>query len=94
MNEHDEMTERSPALDAQSDSYPASWRGKVPKRVKMAKTVESDVPLALRGGKILRAMKNDIYDVWVNSHGAIAVYLPCGEKLGLKPYEFEVIQWH
>lgn len=30
----------------------------------------------------------------VNSHGAVSVILPNEQRLGVKPYEFEVIEWH
>lgn len=80
----------SPALNIQSDIYPASWYGKVPKRVKMAKTVKSELPFGPR--YIAEAGKE--YDCWTNSHGAVAVLLPNSEMFGVKPYEFEVIEWH
>jgi hypothetical protein len=57
----------------------------------MAKTVTSDYPFdAAR----IRAKMDQEYEVWVNAHGAVAAILPSGELLGLKPYEFEVIEWH
>jgi hypothetical protein len=83
----------SPALKSQSDGYPASWYGKVPKRVKMAKTVTSDLPFGPRH----RAEIGKEYDCWVNSHGAVAAILISGDRsdlLGVKLYEFEVIEWH
>lgn len=84
------MVMPSPALTYQSDSYPASWHGKVPKRIKMAKTITSDFPFP----PVLRALKDDVCDCWVNSHGAVAAILCDGQRLGVKPYEFEVIEWH
>ena len=33
-------------------------------------------------------------EVHVNSHGAISARLSNGKNLGLKPYEFEIIEWH
>jgi hypothetical protein len=85
------------ALKGQSDSYPASWRGKVPKKILMAKTVtsESDIPgiSVLLGLPIVMAIKDHEYEVWVNSHGAMVAITPSGE-IGLKAYEFEIIEWH
>ena len=81
----------SPALISRSDDYPASWRGRVPKRVRMAKTVTPDFP----GMGALVAIQDQEYDVWVNSHGAVAAIVDVrGKTLGLRPYEFEVIEWH
>jgi hypothetical protein len=30
----------------------------------------------------------------VNSHGAVAGWCDNGEKLGVKPGEFDVVEWH
>lgn len=82
----------SPALVSQSNSYPPSWHGKVPARVRMDTTVESDLPWIR--GKGYCAVGGQEYDAWVNSHGAVAVIFADGEMLGIKPYEFTVIAWH
>jgi len=79
----------SPALKEQSKHYPSSWKGKVPKRVRMTTTVRTDVPLP----PFLTAERDLEGDVWVNSHGAVSILLEKG-ALGLKPYEFEIIEWH
>lgn len=87
------MEKISPALTFQSEHYPASWFGKVPKRVRMATSVRPDFPFFLvEGKKNMVAQKGMEYEVYVNSQGAIAAILPEGE-LGLKPYEFEIIEW-
>ena len=82
------------ALIHQSEHYPASWRGMVPKRVKMATTVRPDFPACLTWPDDSCCDNGEEYDVYVNSHGAISAVLPNGKNLGLKPYEFEVIEWH
>ncbi len=82
----------SPALTEKSDSYPASWHGKVPSRVQMNKTVKSDLPWLDR--KRLCAVIGHEYDAWVNRHGALCAIFDDGDMLGLKPYEFTVIAWH
>lgn len=84
----------SPALTYQSENYPASWKGLVPKRVQMATTVRPDFPSCLTWPDDSRCDKGEEYDVYVNSHGAVAAVLPNGKNLGLKPYEFEVVEWH
>jgi hypothetical protein len=59
----------------------------------MVKTVRSDVLLRVCAGGSLVAFRHHDYDAWVNQHGAVAAILSGGE-LGLKPDEFEVIEWH
>lgn len=57
----------------------------------MACTVRPDVPFA-KPDTI--ALVNHIYECWVNSYGAVSAICTNGERLGLKPYEFDVIEWH
>jgi hypothetical protein len=83
----------SPALAQQSDLYPSHYAGRVPLRVRVLKDVTSDFPIMLP----LLARRNGIYDVWVNSHGAVSAFVPVDgglTLLGLKPAEFEVVEWH
>ena len=82
----------SPALYFQSDRYPASWNGKIPKLVKIAKTVHPDFPFTLT--KMGEASKDFKYPAWVNSHGVVAAILPSGRKLRLMAYEFEIVEFH
>lgn len=86
----------SPALKCQTaDYYPASWRGKVPARVRMCKTVTADFIVAVASPDAHPVAQNDAdYDVWVNSQGAVAAIFEDGRQLGLRPYEFEIIEWH
>lgn len=70
----------SPALSYQSEHYPSSWHGKVPRRVRLTTRVWSDFPF-----KFLEVEKGVEVPVWVNSHGAVAAILPNGDTLGLKP---------
>lgn len=87
--------EDSPALRHRSKNYPERYAGRVPKRVRMTQTSRSDLPAFLldRPEDELIAEAGKEYPVWVNSHGAVAAYLPCGEQLGLRPGEFEVVEW-
>jgi hypothetical protein len=86
------MSERrpSPALESKSEHYPAEYLGRVPKRVRMLRTVRSEWPFSAHRG----AYKGDEYDADVNRHGAVSVYVEDGGLLGVKPGEFEVIEWH
>jgi hypothetical protein len=85
----------SPALRQQSKGYPANFRGRVPKKIKMATTLYPDevsgISLA-KPGTMLEL--NMIYDCWVNIHGAVAGWCDNGEMLGVKPGEFDVVEWH
>jgi len=85
------IAKKSPALTKQSEHYPERFKGKVPYKVRMLKTVTSDLPFIVK--PILWAYEGETYDVWVNSHGAVSAFLP-EDLLGLKPDEFEVIEWH
>jgi hypothetical protein len=80
-----------PALQRQSEHYPARFRGRVPKRIKMAKTVRPDCP-GCKPGTV--ALIDSEYDAWTNSHGAVCAVCENGEYLGVKPDEFDVIEWH
>lgn len=79
----------SPALKLQSQYYPSAWQGKVPKKVRMLECVKSELPFPL----FLVVYEGEEYLVWVNSHGAVSAILESGQ-LGLKPNEFEIIEWH
>lgn len=92
-------TKESPALKHQSDdpapfTYPFYWEGKVPLKVRMKQTVTSDLPMIFPGSSNLIAIKGNEYYCWVNSYGALSVFMDNGERLGLKPDEFEVTEFH
>ena len=87
----------SPALTHQTKAndrseYPAKYRGRVPLKVRVAKTVPPDMPWLAKANMICK--KDEEYHVWVNSQGAVSAILPNGEKLGLLPSEFDVTEWH
>ena len=88
-------SESSPALTHQSKLYPANYRGRVPRKIKMAKTLYPDEIEGISLGKPGTMLElNMVYECWVNSHGAVAGYCDNGEKLGVKPGEFDVVEWH
>ena len=86
-----------PALHDRSAEYPFGDR--VPLAVRMLKTVTAD-PMPMIGFAYCKdgtppvALINQVLPAWTNSYGALAVVLADGEKLGLKPSEFEVVSWH
>jgi hypothetical protein len=62
-------------------------------RVRMSKTVRPDIPLGPPG---TIALVGEVYEAESNPQGAISVVCKNGEKLGVKPGEFEFIdapQW-
>lgn len=71
---------KSPALDV--------WGGQLPKRVKMLRDVTSDLPFP----PFLCCHQGCIYEVELNPHGAVSARLG-SNVLGLKPDEFEVVEW-
>ena len=85
---------KSPALKSLSEIYPANRYGKVPLKIRMACTVTSDLPFFIQPKPNMIAYKDEEYFVWCNSHGAMSAILPNGEKLGIKPSECEIIEWH
>jgi hypothetical protein len=95
-----DITLESPALKWQSYKggrfdYPANFRGRVPLKVKTAKKVVPDIPMLAGISKPgTECSKDGEYYVWVNSYGAVTAILPNGERLGLLPSEFDVIEWH
>lgn len=82
----------SPAFTERSEHYPEHWKGQVPTVVGMLKTVRSELPPCM--GPVLVAAAEDIFPVWVNSHGAVSAVFPDGSRLGLKPMEFVVIKFY
>lgn len=99
MSEHDsEMVKKyGPALRHQSDWYPEHFDGRVPRRVRMLMTVRPDFPFLLPAERRdMVAERGATYEVQCNSHGAVTAILGDGEKelLGLKPAEFEIVEWH
>lgn len=89
---------QSPAIKSQSKYYPKEWHGRVPKIVRVTKLVMPDFPFLLSLPKRVICLPGNEYPVYVNSHGAISaiIYLDdeSPEKLGLRPDEFEIIEWH
>lgn len=79
----------SPAFQYKSDDYPYGERQ--PYKVKMLKTITSDIPYMVLEET---AEKGEIYEVYTNSNGAMSVYLPSGDKLGIKPGEFEIVKFY
>ncbi|MFL1480960.1 DUF4406 domain-containing protein [Pseudomonas grimontii] len=85
-----------PALHDRALGYPFGER--VPRTVRMVKTVTAD-PMPVIGftyitGTIPTAVISQTFLAWTNSHGAVSAIMSDGQRLGLKPGEFEVSSWH
>lgn len=94
-----EEANSSPALQWRCDRtgkahYPYNWFDKVPLKVRMATTVESDLKEFIPVPEGTVALAHGEYYVWVNSYGAVSAILSNGQKLGLVPKEFVVTEWH
>ena len=84
----------SPALSFQSKIYPARFRGRVPKKIKMAVTVYPDQVCGISLAKPGTMLELDqTYDCRVNVNGAVSGLCANGELLGVKPDEFDVVEW-
>lgn len=81
-----------PALHFISDGYPPNFRGRVPRKIRMAKTVRPDWQMAHQSGVVLEMDRE--YYAWTNSNGAVCGICDNGKRLGVKPFEYDVIEWH
>lgn len=87
----------SSALKQRSAHYPAHWNDRVPKRVRLLCRVFPDCAWVWSTVEELQKLDRQAgeeHDVYVNSHGAVSVILPGFDQLGVRPDEFEVIEWH
>lgn len=85
----------SPALTLRSRHYPEHFNDRVPLTIRMRVNVRPDAWCSAISGKpgtILRC--GEVYPAWTNSHGAVCGICANGERLGVKPDEFEVEEWH
>lgn len=86
-----------PALHARHAHKGYPFGDKVPKTVRLKQTVMTDtIPgtTMFISPNPLVAPDGFTYPAWTNSYGAVCAVFPNGDKLGLKPGEFEVTEWH
>ncbi len=88
----------SPALRFRSGHYPDRFNGRVPSAVRTLRRVgpEGMICMTMSRRKVLalNIPAGEVVPVWVNSHGAVAAILPGVGELGLRPDEFDVVDWH
>lgn len=79
----------SPALkEIVVASFPSRFYGRVPKVIMMKCDVRSEVP-----GERLTARDGLSYLAWTNKYGAVSAIFPNGQILGVKPAEFDVVEF-
>jgi hypothetical protein len=85
-----------PALHARHIHKGYPFGDKVPKTVRLKQTVTTDVIAGafFLSNPPLVAVNSATYPAWTNSYGAVCAVFPDGDMLGLKPDEFEVVEWH
>jgi len=81
-----------PALHKRSSSYP--YGDRVPRTVRMLVTATADRIPGVELSHYPEAKAGQTYRVWTNSHGAVVAVMEDGNRLGLRPAEFEVDSWH
>ncbi len=81
-----------PAMKGIAPDYPARFKRRVPKVVRMLMTVASDVIWVQEYNGLVAEIQM-LYPAWTNSYGAVSVVLDDGRRLGVKPDEFEVVEW-
>lgn len=70
------------------------WGDKLPKRVRMLHTVRGDFPFNLgTNARDIVALVGVTYEIQLNKLGAVFLAFSNGAVLGLKPGEFDVVEW-
>lgn len=85
-----------PALRVRHIAKGYPFGDKVPKTVRLTKFTMTDfLPgIGFISAEPLVAHRGSILPAWTNSYGAVAAVYPNGKTLGLKPDEFEVVEWY
>ncbi|MFG0460900.1 hypothetical protein ACF8GG_16355 [Pseudomonas sp. yb_1] len=66
----------------------------MPRTVRMLVTATADRIPGVELSHYPEAEAGQTYRVWTNSHGAVVAVMDDGNRLGLRPAEFEVDSWH
>ena len=83
----------SPALEKKFVGYP--FGSKVPAKIKMLRTVKSTPSMFPAPGEVVRlAVAGSVLPVYTNSYGAVSAILSDNIRLGVRPGDFEVVEWH
>jgi len=80
-------------LARMSKHWPATYRNRIPAKVRMAQALGPDMWAILgRGTPRIWVEKDAELAVVCNQHGAMSVVTPYG-NLGVKPLECDIIEW-
>ncbi len=84
-----------PALKHHAKGYPVRWNDRTPKTIRMLRHVTPDALCAMVDptARDMAAENAGEYPAWTNSYGAVCAVFPDGRRLGVKPAEFEVVEW-
>lgn len=83
-----------PAIHVRAIAKGYPFGDKVPKTVRLRQTVTADYVPGIGFLSPAVAVYSATYPAWTNSYGAVAAVLADGKHLGLKPDEFEIVEWH
>ena len=87
------LGEAAGSADRMSKHWPATYRGRIPVRVRMAQDLGPDMwPILGRGTPRILVRKDEEPPVTCNQHGAITLTTPYG-GLGVKSHEADIIEW-
>ncbi len=78
--------------DKMSEHWPATYRGRIPVKVRMAKDLGPDMPFLCPDKPRIWVHKDDEVAVTCNPHGAMTLMTLHG-GLGVKPHECDIIEW-
>ena len=87
----------SPVLKVRAKDYPERFGDRVPVRIRMLMSVCPDDFCGVLGDRYGTGPTlyfHEVYEAWTNSHGAVCGICRNGFKLGVKPDEFEVVEWY
>ncbi len=85
-----DQTLKSPALQAQTEAYPAEWRGRVPRKILMTRGV-----LLVMFGREYLFRRGQVYDAYVESDGTVFAFGNYGAiNLLPGPDCYQVVEFH
>jgi hypothetical protein len=85
-----------PALHKRRHDKGYPFGDRVPLTVRLRRTVHTDIipGIGFISTPPVVAKEAETFPAWTNSYGAVCAVFPDGKQLGLKPDEFEVVEWH
>ena len=82
-----------PAFTYKSTLYPASFKGKVPKTIRLLESIW--LSPVLRLSQVKNALiKNNEYEVITNSHGMVFIETDTKTLVHIKPHKYIITSWY